>query len=142
MKLLRNLLIKVSLVVLLFVGLLVVGCGGIKWPTISWSGSEREQTKLKLRVVPQSNQDVANLNSDDIVKIMRWSGFSDEQILELGTDVRNGLLFSGAVHIKRKDKVEAIFAVHGNYLYITSRIRGSFIYDIKSGTFGVSSSKS
>jgi hypothetical protein len=134
-KLRRNLL-KISLVIVLFfVGLTVVGCGGIAWPTISWPGSERSQKKLY--VVPQSNQNVASLNADDIVKIMRWTAFSDEQILELGADVRNGLLLSGAVYIKSKNKVEATFAVHGDYVFISSRIRGSFFYDIKNGTFGI-----
>ena len=87
------------------------------------------------RVDPLPSQQVVALNSDDIVRVMRRAGFSDEQILEFGTDVRNGLASSGAAQVRVGDKVEAIFAVDGNYLHGTSRLRGSFIYDLKTGHF-------
>jgi hypothetical protein len=52
------------------------------------------------------------------------------------------LLLSGAVQIKRQ-KVEAIFAIRdGHHVYITTRLRGMFIYDLTAGQFGVSSSTS
>ena len=92
--------------------------------------------RSEFKVIPLNNRDVATLSSDDVVRIMRRAGFSDDQILELGTDLRNGLLLSGAVQVKKK-KVEAIFAVRGEYIYITTRLRGSFIYDLKMGQFGL-----
>jgi hypothetical protein len=64
---------------------------------------------------------------------MRQAGFSDQQILELGTNLRNALLHSGAAHIRLKDTVEAVFAVHGDYVLIASRLRGTFIYDVNRG---------
>jgi NACalpha-BTF3-like transcription factor len=91
----------------------------------------------QLQIIPLSNQQVVSLKADDIVLIMRQAGFSDEQILQLGTDLRNALLLSGAAQVKLRDKVEAIFAVHDNYVFITTRLRGSFIYDVTSGTFGL-----
>jgi hypothetical protein len=111
----------------------IVGCTPIEWPHFGsgWGGNS---SGLKVRAV--SNRDVAALSSDDIVQIMRRSGFSDEQILELGTEVRNALLQSGAAEI-RKGKVEVLFAVRGEYVFIDTRSRGSFIYDIKRGRFGV-----
>ena len=108
---------------------LLVGCRPIKWPEIG-------RPSKGLHVVGLSNRDVAALSSDDVVRIMRRAGFSDEQILKLGTDVRNTLLTSGAAQIK-KGQVEAIFAVHGEYIFITTRLRGSFIYDLRRGKFGV-----
>jgi hypothetical protein len=104
------------IVALLLVALCVVGCA-----------------QTRLNVIPLSNQYVAALSADDIVQLMRRAGFSNEQILELGTDLRNGLALSGAAQLKVGDKVEAIFAVHGDYVYITTRLRGSFIYDVKKG---------
>jgi hypothetical protein len=88
-----------------------------------------------------SNRSVLALNPDEVVDIMRRSGFSDNQILEYGTDLRNGLAESGAVQIKIGNKVEAVFAVNlseGNCVYISTRLRGNFIYDVDSGWVGKS----
>jgi hypothetical protein len=70
---------------------------------------------------------------------MRRAGFSDRQILEYGTDLRNGLAESGAVQIKIGKKVEAVFAVNlseSNCVYISTRLRGNFIYDVDAGWIG------
>jgi hypothetical protein len=83
------------------------------------------------QVIPVSNREVAALSAEDIVRVMLRAGFSDEQILELGTDLRNELARSGAAQIDVGDKVEAIFAIDGDYVYVSSRLRGSFIYDIE-----------
>jgi hypothetical protein len=77
--------------------------------------------------------DVANLSSEDIVQVMLQAGFSDEQIVELGTDLRNELARAGSAQINvggKADKAEAIFAIRSNYLYVSSYLKGSFIYDL------------
>jgi hypothetical protein len=92
-----------------------------------------------IRVIPLSNRSVLALNPDDVVEIMRRAGFSDAQILEYGTDLRNGLAESGAVQIKIGKKVEAVFAVNlseSNCVYISTRLRGNFIYDVDAGWVG------
>ena len=83
------------------------------------------------RVTPVSNRDVAALNAEDIVRVMLRAGFSDEQIIELGTDLRNELARAGAAQISVEDKVEGIFAVDSDFVYVSSRLVGSFIYDLK-----------
>lgn len=83
------------------------------------------------KIIALSNQNVVALSADDVVQVMRRAGFSDEQILKLGTELRNALLYSGAAQVRLRDKVEAVFAVHGDYVFITTRLRGSFIYDAK-----------
>jgi len=90
---------------------------------------------MAFQVVPVGSRDVAVMSSDDVVRVMRRSGFSDEQIVELGTQVRNALLLSGAVEIKRGKIIEAIFAVNDNSLFITTRLRGNFIYNVENGTW-------
>lgn len=87
------------------------------------------------QVILLPNRDIAALSADDIVGVMRRGGFSDERILDLGTDLRNMLASSGAAKIRVGDKIEAIFAVDGRCLHVTSRLRGSFIYDLKKRTF-------
>jgi len=91
-----------------------------------------------------SNRHVLALSPDEVVDVMRRAGFSDSQILEYGTDLRNGLAESGAVQIKIGNKVEAVFAVNlseGNCVYISTRLRGNFIYNVDSGWISGSGSR-
>ena len=100
-------------------------------------GCARDSTGI--RVVPMSNRNVLALSSDDVVEVMKRSGFSDNQILEYGTDLRNGLAESGAVQIKIGKKVEAVFAINlndGDCVFISTRLRGNFIYNVDSGWLG------
>ena len=92
-----------------------------------------------IQVIPLSNRSVLALSPDDVVEVMRRAGFSDGQILQYGTDLRNGLAESGAVQIKIGKKVEAVFAINlsdSNCVYISTRLRGNFIYDVDSGWVG------
>jgi hypothetical protein len=95
----------------------------------------------ELRITPLNNKNTIALNANDIVQMMRWVGFSDEQILKLGGRMHDSLLHSGAAQLEIGNKVEAIFAVNDNFVYIATRSRGSFIYDVKRGRI-VSSSQS
>jgi len=87
---------------------------------------------VKQTVAPLSSRETLALNADDVVTIMRRAGFSDEQILTLGTDVRNCLAQTGAAMIQVDGKCEAIMAVYGTHIHVTSRRCGSFIYDVSS----------
>ncbi len=82
-----------------------------------------------------NNGDVADLNSDDIVLIMQHAGFTDEQILKQGTDLRNVIAMQGGAYIRIGKKVEAIFAVQPpDYIHVVSRITGAnFTYNFKTG---------
>jgi len=103
--------------------ILALGIGGCTTATNSYSS--------RLRITPLSNQNTINLRADDIVQMMQRVGFSDEQILELGTNMRDSLLRSGAAQLEINDKVEAVFAVSNDFVYIATRLRGSFIYNVK-----------
>jgi hypothetical protein len=89
-----------------------------------------------IQVIPVSNRQVLALNADDVVQIMRRAGFSDYQIMQYGPTLRNGLAHSGAVEIRINKKVEAVFAVNGDAIYISTRLRGNFIYNIRTGWVG------
>ena len=92
-----------------------------------------------IQVIPLSNRDVLALSADDVVRVMRRAGFSDRQILEYGTDVRNALAQNGAAQIKIYNTIEAIFAINrdqGNCVYINTRLRGHFIYNVETGWVG------
>ena len=116
-------------IMLLLLALLVFGAVGCS-----------RSTGSGIRLIPMSNRSVLTLSPDDVVAVMRRAGFSDKQILEYGMDLRNGLAESGAVQIKIGKKVEAVFAVNlnegSNCVYISTRLRGNFIYDVDSGWLG------
>ncbi|MBN1804328.1 MAG: hypothetical protein JW837_03675 [Sedimentisphaerales bacterium] len=114
-------------IILTLLALLALGVGGCA------------RSSMGIRIIPLSNRSVLALSPDDVVEVMRRAGFSDGQILEYGTDLRNGLAESGAVQIKIGKKVEAVFAVNlseGNCVYISTRLRGNFIYDVDAGWVG------
>ena len=89
-----------------------------------------------LEIFPLNNQDVLTLSSDDIVRIMRGAGFSDNQILQYGENLHLALSQYGAAQIKIRRKLEAVFAINGDAVYISTRLRGNFIYNTKTGWVG------
>ena len=86
-----------------------------------------------IQVVPVPNQDTLVLNANEVVQILRAAGFSDEQIMEYGPQIRDGLARSGAVRIVIDKVIEAGFAIKGDDVYISTRSRGYFIYNINTG---------
>ena len=88
-------------------------------------------------VIPLNHQEVLTLSSDDIVRVMRRAGFSDNQILEYGTDLHDALSRSGAAQIKISKRLQAVFAINGDSVYISTRLRGNFIYNVKTGWVGI-----
>jgi hypothetical protein len=109
-------------------------CLGAFW-ALALEGVALSGCGPRVQIVPVANHDLAGLNAHDIVQVMRRAGFSDKQILEEGTDLRNALSSSGAATVRLDKKVEAIFAVDGDYVHVTSRQRGSFTYDLKGQEF-------
>ncbi len=130
--------------------LVVIGCQArpVEWGELGSGGRRRASSSTfepesqgprqvrGISIVPQTNQEVADLSSDDIVRIMRRIGFPDDLILELGMDLHRTLAQSGAARVLDKREVEAVLRVSGRYVYITSRTRGVFIYDPSTGEFG------
>jgi hypothetical protein len=94
-------------------------------------------THRGLEVVPLNHEEVLTLSSDDVVRVMRRAGFSDNQILEYGTDLHSALSREGAARIKINKTVQAVFAINGDAVYISSRLRGNFIYNVKTGWVGI-----
>ena len=87
------------------------------------------------RVVAFNNQDVVALDANDMVRIMRRAGFSDQQVLDLGTDLRNAMASAGAAQVICEKKVEVTFVVDGDVVRAATRNRGAFVYDVKSRAF-------
>lgn len=109
-----------SIVALLLL-VIVSGCAHV---------SDTIDTYSPLAIIAMPNKDVAALTADDIVIVLREAGFSDEQIIEHGTEIRNAIGSTGAVKMLSEKKVQAIIAVRDSYLHVVSRQRGSFVYDL------------
>ncbi len=105
--------------------------------TLAMIGCARHATGIQ--IIPLSSKSVLALSTDDLIEVMRRAGFSDEQILEHGPDVYDGLAQSGAVQVRIGKRVEAVFAINrdrGECVYISTRLRGNFIYNVGSGWLG------
>ena len=85
-----------------------------------------------IQILPLGNNDVLALTAADVVQVMRATGFSDKQIYEHGTAVRDGMAESGAVQIKIDGTIKAVFTVKGDSVYINSS-KGPLVYNVKTG---------
>jgi hypothetical protein len=110
---------------------LMAGCGGL----LNKSDSKR---KSDFTVVPFSNSSVVALDGDDVRRVMEIAGFTPPQIWELGEDLHNALMQLGGAKMRLgKKQVEVIYAVQGDLVWITTRSRGLFVYDVKSKQFNL-----
>jgi hypothetical protein len=110
--------VVIAATILAVLALSVAGCGS---------------RNIGIQIQPIPNQEVLNLTAADVVQVMRAAGFTDMQIYEHGTPLRDAIAQRGAVRVKIDDTVEAIFAVKDNSVYISTRSRGHFIYNIDTG---------
>jgi hypothetical protein len=101
---------------------------------VSGCGSSPKEEKPALDVTPITGRDVVALSADDIVRVMRRAGFTDVEIVTVGPYVRNALATAGGARLKLDNTVDAMFAVDGNNLHISSRRAGSFVYPLTSPT--------
>jgi len=85
--------------------------------------------------VARSGREVVRLGPNDIIRIMQRVGFSDQQIVDLGTDLHDALLLSGGAEVFYGRNLEMILAVNNQQVQIRSRTRGAFVYDVQSGRF-------
>ncbi|MEW6744669.1 MAG: hypothetical protein AB1486_18085 [Planctomycetota bacterium] len=74
-----------------------------------------------LEVQPFQARAAAELSADEVVDVMLQAGFSTEEILELGSDLRNALAFEGGARIKEGEASRAIFLVDEGYVYVAVR---------------------
>ncbi|HWA19453.1 MAG TPA: hypothetical protein VG757_10700 [Devosia sp.] len=83
-------------------------------------------TRMDEQVTPITVGDAAAIPADVLAAAMLRAGFTGDQILNRGVAVRDALATSGGAQVRTGDIVLALFSVHGNELYVTSRSRGTF----------------
>jgi hypothetical protein len=97
------------------------------------SEQSQGQETAKVQIVPVPNQGVLVLDAGQIAQILTKAGFSEKQISDYGPSIREALAKSGAVRIMINNVIEAGLAVKGDDIYISTRSRGYFIYNTKTG---------
>ncbi len=135
MRVNRRYIVSAVIRVLLLVPL-ALEMTGCKAQPAEWPELRHEGEKRVIQIEPKSNREVADLHPDDVVRVARKIGLTDEQILSLGTDLHNAMLLSGAAYVLVGDEKEALLRVQGKYVLIYSASRGSFSYDLSRSDFG------
>ncbi len=88
-----------------------------------------------VQIIPLKNNDKAGLEADDIVSVMKMSNFSDEEIIKHALSLRNCLAINGAANIKVGDFTEMICYVQYPNLMVSTRLHGSFVYNIETNEY-------
>ena len=81
-----------------------------------------------LRVEPLPGRYTIGLTAEDTVKMLRQAGLSDEEIIEGGTDLLNGLASHGSARVERGDTLLALFVVRGDEIIVSGRNGSRFVY--------------
>lgn len=92
---------------------------------------DRSVALTKESVIPITAGDAVAISAHDLAEAMLRAGFTREQILRDGPAVRNALATSGGAQLRFGNLVEALLAVHGDRLYVTSRLRGTFVQPLR-----------
>jgi hypothetical protein len=81
-------------------------------------------------VVPVAVGEASAVSAFDLASAMLRAGFTKDDILKYGPEVHKALAGSGGAQVRVGKVVAAMFAVHGDGLYVTSRTRGTFVQPI------------
>lgn len=82
-------------------------------------------------VTPVTVGDPTNVSALDLAEAMLQAGFTPEQILEDGPSIRDALALSGGAQVRYDQVAQALFAVHSQQLYVTSRDRGTLTIPLR-----------
>lgn len=112
-------------------GLIAVAVIGVSLALSGCATIDRSVALTEESVIPISVGDAVAVSAHDLAEAMLRAGFTREQILLDGPAVRNALATSGGAQVRSGKLVDALFAVHGDRLYVTSRLRGTFVQPLR-----------
>ena len=123
------------ILMLLLVVLAVEASGCSDGPRSRWPALGHKEQSTDLQVEQRVGGQAVSLKADEVVRVLRRLGIPDEQILSLGPNLRDAIRATGAAAIVRSGRVQVMFAVNEDHLFVQSRSQGSFIYDLKEKRF-------
>lgn len=109
----------VKLVAVFLVASILVGCA---------SDSSFQKTNDKVSAITVG--DPGEVSATSLVKAMIRSGFSRDEILELGPGIRRSLSQSGGAQARRNGEIVALFSHKNGKLYVTSGASGTFVTEM------------
>jgi hypothetical protein len=113
------------LVLLVVLALQAAGCTSSQWPALG------PRQSMDLQVQQRVGGQATDLTAGEILRIMRRIGLVDDQILVLGPNLHDAIRSTGAAALTRGGRPEVMFAVNEDHLFVQTRSKGSFIYDLK-----------
>jgi hypothetical protein len=78
-------------------------------------------------ILPFTGGEAADVPAAILADAMLRAGFTREEVLRHGPKLHTVLATSGSAQVRQARVVAAIFAVHADKLYVTSRTRGTFM---------------
>lgn len=78
-------------------------------------------------VTPLSAGEPTEVSAGTLAEAMLRAGFSREQILSDGPQVRNAIAQAGGAQVREGRMIAALFAIQDSRLIVTSRMRGTFV---------------
>jgi hypothetical protein len=92
---------------------------------------DRSMAIAEQTVTPVTVGDSADVPAYDLAEAMLRAGFTADQIVGEGPAIRHAIATSGGAQVRYDHVAEALFAVHGQDLYVTSRTRGTFTQPLR-----------
>lgn len=119
----------ILVLLLVVLALEVAGCTTSQWPALG------QKQSTDLQVQQRVGGQATDLKAGEVIRIMCRIGLVDDQILVLGPNLRDAIRSTGAASLSRGGRPEVMFAVNEEHLFVQSRSKGSFIYDLKDKRF-------
>jgi hypothetical protein len=94
-------------------------------------GTDRSVTLAEAKVAAIPAGDSRFVPADVLAKAMLEAGFTQDQILKDGPDVASQLARVGGAQIRYGKITAALFAIHGDTLYVSSSTHGTFTVPLK-----------
>lgn len=98
------------------------------------AGNDRSVALVNQQVTRMSVGETASVPAPVLARAMVRAGFDKKLILEHGPAIRNALATAGGAQLRRDHTTDALFAVHSDRLYISSRIGGTVVERISKPT--------
>jgi hypothetical protein len=105
-----------------FIALALSGCASM----------DRSLNLSENAVMPIDVGEQHSVAAVDLAKAMLRAGFTDQEILQDGPDVQKALATAGGCQIRYGGSTAALFAVHGDRLYVSSETHGTFTLELTS----------
>jgi hypothetical protein len=92
---------------------------------------DRSVALSEAAVVPITAGEAADVPASALAEAMLRAGFTPEEIIRNGPALHNALATSGGAQVRQARVVSAVFAIHADALYVTSRTRGTFMLPLQ-----------